>query len=691
MPARRKPKPLPPAPAPRVLTGQTLVIAAGLAALAVAVYLGVGGHDFIGLDDPGYVRDNPHVLAGLTWTGVRWAFTTDLAANWHPVTWLSHMLDVTLFGPAPGPQHLVDVMWHAIDTALLFVLLRWTTGAIGRSAFVAALFAVHPAHVESVAWIAERKDVLSTFFWLLMTLAYVAYARAPAGRGRRAYIGALVLLALGLMSKPMLISAPALLLVLDVWPLGRTPWTSPAARWTPLLVEKVPFAALSVASLVVTFIVQRIGGAVSTLQVLPWSMRIDNALVSYVKYAVTMVWPTGLSIFYPYPHDFSMAEVAGAALALVAATTLAWRERTRRPYLFAGWAWYVVTLVPVIGLAQVGTQAMADRYTYVPYAGLFIIVAWGAVDLLRAPAARPLLAAAAAAAIVALAVDAHAQVAVWQDTQTVWQHAIDVMPSNYRAHNAMGAWLGEHGRPADAAAEFAESARLDPSYPDAPHNLGVALADQGKYQDAIAQYERALQLNPNFAEAHSDLGLALASTGQVDAALAHYQEALRLDPALAEAHSNLGLLLMSRGQIGDAMQHYRQALAINPSLAGAHRNLGMALQAQGDLEGAIAQYQEAIRLRPAFPDAHNDLGFALATTGHVPDAIVEFRQAVSLRPDFVQARVNLGLALAGTAQFDEAASEFQRVLQLDPGNASATRALQALARRPNPAAGGGSR
>ena len=690
MPARRKPK-IPPPPAPRAFTGQTLGIAAGLAVLAVAVYLGVGGHDFIGLDDPGYVRDNPHVLAGLTWAGVRWAFTTDLAANWHPITWLSHMLDVTLFGPAPGPQHLVDVVWHAIDTALLFLLLR---GRPARSAGARSSRRSSRCirlHVESVAWIAERKDVLSTFFWLLTMLAYVAYARAPAGRGRRAYIAALVSLALGLMSKPMLISAPALLLVLDVWPLGRTPWTLPSARWTPLLVEKLPFAALGVASLVVTFIVQRIGGAVSTLQVLPWSMRLENALISYVRYALTMVWPAGLSIFYPYPHDFSVLEVAGAALALAAATALAWRARTRRPYLFAGWAWYVVTLVPVIGLAQVGTQAMADRYTYVPYAGLFIIVAWGAVDLLNARAAQPMLVAVAAAAIIALGVDAHAQVAVWQDTQTVWQHAIDVMPSNYRAHNAMGAWLGEHGRPADAAAEFAESARLDPSYPDAPHNLGVALADQGKYQDAIAQYERALQLNPNFAEAHSDLGLALASTGQVDAALAHYQEALRLDPGLAEAHSNLGLLLMSRGQIGDALHHYRQALAINPSLAGAHRNLGMALQAQGDLAGAISQYQEAIRLRPTFPDAHNDLGFALATTGRVPDAIVEFRQAVSLRPDFVQAHVNLGLALAGTSQFDAATAEFQRVLQIDPGNASAARALGALARRPTSAGGGGSR
>lgn len=690
MPARRKPKP-PQAAASSLWTGRTLAIAAGLAALAMVVYLGVGSHDYIGLDDPGYVRDNPHVLGGLTWAGLQWAFTTDLAANWHPITWLSHMLDITLFGAAPGPQHLMDVAWHAVDTALLFLLLRSTTGAIGRSAFVAALFAVHPAHVESVAWIAERKDVLSTFFWLLALLAYVSYARAPEGRGRAAYATSLACVALGLMSKPMLISAPALLLVLDLWPLGRTPWTSATARWTPLFVEKLPFAALGVASLIVTFIVQRAGGAVSTLQVLPWSMRIDNALVSYVKYLVVMVWPAGLSIFYPYPRGFAPLEVAGAALALVAATALVWRERTRRPYLAAGWAWFVVTLVPVIGLAQVGTQAMADRYTYMPFVGLFVIIAWGATDLVRAKSARPLLAATAAAIVIALGVVAHAQVGVWQDTQTVWQHAIDVMPDNYRAHNAMGAWLGEHARPADAAVEFAESARLDPTYPDAPHNLGVALADQGKFQDAIPQYERALQLNPNFAEAHSDLAAALASTGQVDAALAHYQEALRLDPTLAEAHSNLGLLLIGRGQLADAMQHYRQALALNPSLAGAHRNLGMALQAQGDLTGAISQYQEAIRLRPNFPDAHNDLGFALATTGRVPDAIAEFRQAVQLRPDFVQAHVNLGLALAAGGQYDEAVREFQTVLAQDPGNATATHAMDALAHRPKTSgAGGGS-
>jgi tetratricopeptide (TPR) repeat protein len=669
-------------------SGRTLWTAVGLAALAVLVYAGVGTHDFIGLDDPGYVRDNPHVLAGLTAAGVRWAFTTHLAANWHPITWLSHMLDVTIFGPTPGPPHLVNVAWHALDTVLLFLLLCQTTRAVGRSAFVAALFAVHPAHVESVAWIAERKDVLSTAFWLLALLAYAAYARAAQGKGRRMYAASLLLVALGLMSKPMLISTPALLLVLDVWPLQRTPWTSADARWMPLLLEKLPFAALSVASLVVTFIVQRLGGAVSTLDVLPWTMRVENALVSYVKYVVMMVWPSGLSIFYPYPHDFSATEVAGAALALIAASTFAWRERRRRPYVFAGWAWFVVTLIPVIGLAQVGTQAMADRYTYVPYVGLFAIVAWGAVELAGTRIARPLVASTAAVVIFVLGVVAHAQVAVWQDTQSVWQHAIDVMPDNFRAHNAMGAWLGEHGRPADAAAEFALSARLDPSYPDAPHNLGVALADQGKYADAIPQYERALQLNPQFAEAHGDLGLALASTGQVDAAMAQYQEALHLDPTLAQAHSNYGMLLVGRGQLADGMNEYRQALALDPSLAGAHRNLGMALQGQGDLAGAIAQYREAIRLRPAFPDAHNDLGFALATSGHVQDAIPEFRQAIQLRPDFVQAHVNLALALGAANLLDDAAREFQAVLVLDPTNQTATRALDGLAHRPKTAGGG---
>lgn len=623
-----------------------MAIAVGLAAATLLVYAPVRHFGFIDLDDPGYVYDNPHVTAGLTWNGIVWAFTTGHAANWHPVTWLSHMLDVELFGLAAGWHHATNVALHVVATVLLFGLLVRLTAAIGRSAFVAGLFALHPLHVESVAWIAERKDVLSTVFWLLTTWAYVAHV-APSRSGlMRGPGGTIVLLAtyaLGLLSKPMLVTLPFTLLLLDLWPLNRAadPWR--VRSWWPLVREKLPLLAMAAASSVVTFLVQQQGGAVSSLSVAPWPVRLSNALLAYVVYLRRTVWPVDLALFYPYSMSVAAAPIVIAAVVLAAVTWLAVRLARRSPYLLVGWLWYLGTLVPVIGLVQVGTQSMADRYTYVPLIGIFIAVAWGVINLL-AGRARLLVAIGAVAAVVAAGTAARAQIHHWRDSLSVWQHAVDVTRGNYRAHNSLGAVLGNQGRTAEAIRHFEEALRLGPDRSEAHHihhNLGRALADSGRTDDAISHYREALRVKPDFAEAHNNLGLALVRLGRVDEALRHYQEAVRIDPELTVAQNNLGLALYGLGRVDEA----------------------------------IARYTEATRLDPRYADAYNNRGFAHASRGAVDAAIADFSAAVRVRPSFEDARFNLALAFASSGRFREAREQLQAVLQQHPNNELARRAL----------------
>ena len=624
----------------------SLAVAGGLALLTLLVYAPVRHFGPIDLDDPGYVFNNPHVTAGLTWNGVVWAFTTGYAANWHPLTWLSHMLDVELFGLAAGWHHMTSVALHIVATLLLFGLLVRLTAAVGRSAFVAGLFALHPLHVESVAWIAERKDVLSTVFWLLTTWAYVAHV-APSRAGfMRGSLGAPVVAAtyaLGLLSKPMLVTLPFTLLLLDLWPLRRVTEPQRVRSWWPLVLEKAPLFALAAASSVITFLVQQQGGAVSSLRAAPWPVRVSNALVAYAAYLRKTIWPVDLALFYPYSMTVSPWRTAIAAVVLAAVTWLALRLVRRAPYVLVGWLWYIGTLVPVIGLVQVGTQSMADRYTYVPLIGVFIAVAWGVIDLIGTRA-RPIAGIVAFAALLTAAVTARAQVHHWRDSLAVWQHAVDVTRGNYRAHNSLGAVLGNQGRTAEAIRHFEEALRLGPDGSEAHHihhNLGRALADSSRTEDAIRHYRDALRVKPDFAEAHNNLGLALVRLGRVDEALPHYQEAVRIDPTLAVAQNNLGLALYGLGRIDEA----------------------------------IARYSDAIRLDPRYADAYNNRGFAHASRGAGEAAIADFSAAVRARPSFEQARFNLALALASAGRFGDAREQLQAVLQQHPNNELARRAL----------------
>jgi protein O-mannosyl-transferase len=588
-----------------------LWIAAALVLVNLFVYAPVRHYDFVELDDPLYVSENPNVAGGLTPEGIRWAVTTGNGGFWIPLTWLSYMADVELFGTGPGPHHVTNVVLHIANTLLLFLLLRRTTGAAGASAFVAALFAVHPLHVESVAWITERKDVLSTLFGLLALWAYAAYVRQPTWNR---YLVVALFFAFSLMAKPMLVTLPFLLLLLDVWPLRRAEFPSAlrlrpdktlrrsdVSEWLPLIREKVPLLALSAAASVVTFIAQHRGGGVSDLQMLPLSLRLENALVAYVSYIGKMLWPASLSVIYPLSDSVPDAWVAGAVVVLTAVSAAAvWTARSH-PYFLVGWCWYVGTLVPVIGIVQAGVQSMADRFSYVPLIGLFVVVAWGAPDLLaRWAPRRRAMAAAAVVIVVACAAGARVQVRHWQDNVTLWTRALEVTlgADRYDAHIALGRTLGAQGRSAEEASHFSEAARLRPDAAEAHHGLGMAMARQGRLDRALASFSEVVRLAPASAEAHIDLGFTLARLGRADEAMAHYSEGLRLDPNLAEAHNNLGALLLERERYADAVPHFSEAVRLRPDFELARVNLGLALARSGLLEEALREFEQVLLLNP---------------------------------------------------------------------------------------------
>jgi Flp pilus assembly protein TadD len=593
----------------------------------VVVYWQVANHDFIHHDDTQYVSENPHVQTGFTRQSLVWAFTTTHAANWHPLTWLSHMLDCQLYDLNPMGHHLTNLLLHLANTLLLFIVLKQMTGAIWRSGLVAALFALHPLHVESVAWVAERKDVLSTFFWLATMWTYGRYVAAP---GSRRYLCTLFLFALGLMAKPMLVTLPFVLLLLDYWPLRRfqagpagsndqgqvqLPLSllrtrTPSSR---LIWEKAPLFIFSLASCVVTFLVQQKGGAVETVEAFPFTIRISNALVSYVSYMGKMIWPQSLAVFYPHPGTSLPGwQTVAAGLLLICITIGVIRAGRKRAYLTVGWLWYLGTLVPVIGLVQVGAQALADRYTYVPLIGLFIMISWFIPDLLAAWRHRGIVLGGAAVTVVsALMVCTWMQLQHWKNDLTLFEHAITVTSNNYLAHDS----------------------------------LGNALAEQGKLDQAITHYNAALRIKPNSLNTHNNLGVAFLEGGDIDKALTHYYAALRLKSDSAETHNNLGVAFFSMGQLNKAISHYLTAIELDPTFGKAYNNLGNVLFQQGKLDEAIIQYHKALEIKTNYPEAHNNLGAALAQQGKLNEAIIQFEKALWLKPDYAQARKNLELAL----------------------------------------------
>ncbi len=605
----------------------------------LVVYAGVIEHEFVGLDDGAYVYENPHVLGGLTPEGVRWAFTTTHASNWHPLTWLSHMLDVELFGPEPGKQHGVNLLFHAVNTVFLFWILWRMTGAVWPSAAVAALFGLHPLHVESVAWVAERKDVLSTFFWLLTMWVYQRFVTSP-GRGR--YLLTLLAFALGLMAKPMLVTLPLVLLLLDYWPLGR-----PLSSWRRLLLEKLPFLALSGLSSVATVLAQGAGEAIITMQSAPLGLRVGNALVAYVSYMAKTLWPRELAVYYPHPGEISLAAAAGAGVLLAGITFAVLRAERRRSYLPVGWLWFVGTLVPVIGLVQVGEQAMADRYTYVPLIGLFLIVAWGARDwVLHWELPEWVVGAAGAIGLGALACQTFIQVGYWKNSETLFQHTLAVTRENSMAHTALANGLFHQDRWEEAVSHYQRALKIDPEYARAHYNLGVALARQGQPETSITHYAEAARLKPHHANYQVGYATALHRLGRVEEAIEHYGAALRIDPRQHDALNNLGVAHMARGELEEAVDAYEQVLQIQPANASAQYNLGYALYLQGQYRSSVEHFEEALRLAPDDAETHFDLAETLLALGEHERAVPHYAETLRLDPSYPGARERLS-ALSG--------------------------------------------
>ncbi len=617
---------------------QILMICVFLTVAALMAFRQVSDCDFINYDDNYYVTKNKIVQDGITLDGIQWAFTANHAANWHPLTWISHMLDVQLFGLEPQWHHLMNLLFHLVNTVLLFLVLHRMTKALWQSAFVAALFALHPLHVESVAWVAERKDVLSAFFWILTMGAYCYYVERPK---LRRYLIVVVFFALGLMAKPMLVTLPLVLLLLDYWPLqrfrqipseqkessaatgdeqkGRSKKkkrnpaagaevktkqpASPRSQWAlvrPLLWEKIPLFALTALSSIVTYIVQQKEGAVASFASLPIGIRIANAFVAYITYIGKTIWPSDLAIIYVYPHDQGLLpvwQVAGAAFLLTAITILVIWKAGRIPYATVGWLWYAGTLVPVIGIVQVGLQPRADRYTYLPLIGLFIIASWGIPELLKKWRYRKeALVAASLLALACLCIVTWMQVRSWKNSITLFEHAIKVTDRNYAAY----------------------------------YNLGHFYSETGNYRQAIGDYDKAIEFNPKYADAYVLRGNAWVSTGDYRQAIVDYDKALAISPKYAEVYYNRGISYWHLGNVRQAIEDYGKALELNPKYVEALFSRGNASASIGEYRQAIGDYDKAVEISPNYAEAYFSRGYTYSLLGNGLQSSEDLKTAARL-------------------------------------------------------------
>jgi len=692
------------APGPK--TGLFVAIAAVLVVLTAAAYAPVRSHDFLQFDDADYVTNNPVVRAGLTARGAWWALTAYYAGNWHPFTWLSHMADVQVFGVDAGWHHLSSVALHLATTLVLFAVFTRVTKAIWPSAFVAAAFALHPLHVESVAWIAERKDVLSIFFFALTLAAYAAYARRPS----IARYGAVMLLfAAALLSKPMVVTLPFVLLLMDVWPLGRRA----SAGWWPLVREKLPLVAMAIATAVATFLAQRQAGAVQSLDAFPLALRVANAPVAYVKYLVSLAWPVDLAALYPYPSSIPIWQSAGAAVLLAAITIGAWRQIRQRPYLVVGWLWFLGTVVPVLGLVQAGSQPRADRFMYMPAIGIFFAVAWAARDWAAGRAERGrIVAAVGVAAIIAMTVLTARLVPDWKDSVSIWERAVAVTEGNYRGHTNLGFALAEAGQRNRAIGEYREALRLNPDYPNAHNYLGVVLAEVGDADGAAAAFRAAIKLRPRFAAARNNLGLTYAGQGKYPEAVTEFSDALAIDPRFVPARRNLGIAYAQQRQFDRALELLTEAVRQDPWSPESHATLAQALADAGRKREALPHFADAIRLggdpqvvhyswatvlmdlaEPAEASAHfaavlrvnprnppvvHEFGLSLAEAGRLNEAVAALQTAVQLDPGNADYHHDFGAALARRGLIKEAIAEMEATLKINPQHAEAREALRVL-------------
>ena len=672
---------------------KTFLLCLLLFGLVLWVFLPAQRGNFIELDDYIYVTGNPHMdftAGNLVWPMVP---THIECANWHPLTHWSLMLDHRFYGLNPWGYHLTNVLLHAINTVLVFLVLRRMTGATWRSLMVAGLFGLHPLRVESVAWISERKDVLSGLFFMLAIGAYVRYVQKksrvegresstqasraldPLARRSRAetarlwtldYYLVLLFFALGLMSKPMVVTLPCVLLLLDFWPLER--WKQ--NDWRGLLVDKLPFFLLSAIVSFITYVAQRNGGMMKYLTGLSFGARLENALVSYGRYLGKLFWPVDLCAFYPYPGHWPLAAVLASGLLVFGLSGLVFALRRKQPFLLTGWFWFLGTLVPVIGLVQAGAQSMADRYSYIPSVGILIILVWGMCQATRGWHYQSIGIGAIGGvlALFCIVLTRH-QIGYWGDGNRVWSRAIAVTENNYGAHNCLGRTWFSQGRLDEAIREFQEVIRLNPNFAEAYISLGRSFTDSKRVDEAIVCYQKVLEIQPDYFMAHFNLSEILSQNGRVDEAIVHYQKALQINPDYEEAHNNLGVTLLRKGNVDEAIVHLQKALEINPNIAEAHCNLGIALFQKRNVDEAIIHLQKALQIKPDYEEACFNLGNALLQKRRVDEAIVCFQKALQIKPDYAEAHNNLGFALNSKGRLDEAIRELQESLRLKPDSA----------------------
>jgi tetratricopeptide (TPR) repeat protein len=754
---------------------QALAICLSLTVLTVIAFHQVSRCSFINFDDPLYVTENIHIQNGITAKAVLWAFTTDRAAYWHPLTWLSHMLDVQLFGLEPRWHHLTNLLFHIANTLLLFYVFNRMTKAPWKSAFVAALFAVHPLHVESVAWVAERKDVLSTFFWLLAMIAYVRYVESsqklsgfrlnPAfcwtaamtasshqpppgwgGKGRIAdYLAVVIFFALSLMAKPMPVTLPFVLLLMDFWPLKRLEPGSPRevgaevkkpvsgnkikrksfvkhsaqgrvreeeplnrecrhASVYSLLKEKIPLFGLAALSCIAIFITQMKGGAVASLEAISPGVRVANACVSYVIYIEKFLWPANLAVLYPYPKFLPPREVAGAIFFLGAVTLTVILTAKKFPWLAVGWLWYAGTLVPVIGIVQAGSQAMADRFTYMPLVGLFIMAAWGIPELLkRLPRRREILFIASALVLSSLLIVTWIQVGYWRNNVLLYDHTLKVTTGNsfiycnrgvayyvlgnYKqaiedynraietnpelavAYNDRGAAYDKLGDRVQAVSDFDRAIEIRPEYPDAYNGRGVVYSALGRNEEAISDFDKAIEINQEYAEAYNNRGIVHAAMSNPDKAISDYDIAIGINPGNAEVYYNRGIAYGKRGNHSLAIEDFDRAIEINPAHTEAHFNRCVAQDKLGNHSQAIEDCGRAVEIDPAHAEAYFNRGVAYGELGNYKQAILDFDRVIGLNPEDGRAYFNRAVALAELGDRSRAIGDLKSAARLDDENA----------------------
>ena len=691
-------------PNPRVTTKRrTVFIGLLLAASTWAVFGQTRRFEFVSFDDPSYVYENSYVLGGLTDQSVRWAFSPEAVprtGNWHPLTWLSLMLDAEWFGDGAGGFHLTNVVFHTLNALLLFWLLQQATGAPWKSGFAAALFAVHPLHVESVAWVSERKDVLSTFFGLIALTGYVQSVRRSSAAW---YATSLAAFVLSLLSKQMLVTLPFLLLLLDYWPLGRTRWGArgPASAeltdestpdtsaeegrvsWRRLLIEKLPFFAITFAFSAIAYLSQDKTNAVASLEEFSAADRFCNAVVVTVMYLAKMFWPRDLSCFYPHPARIPPLQTVGALLLLGIATVSVVFQMRRRPYLPVGWFWYLGTLVPVIGLVQIGSQRMADRYTYIPLIGIFVAASWFVPSLFSEGRVRRLvLPAVGVSILLVLTIVARRQTRYWRDSITLFEHALSVVESDMVRAN-LGAVRQRRGEIKEAMHHYRRAIEIVPSNVISRFNLGILLSAEGREQEAIQQYRSVLNLEPEHFSARVNLGSLLCDQGRFVEAESLLRQAVATKPEEAIAHANLGFALLGQGRFEEARESFDHSGRLDPQFAVSdegltqrHVQAGEQLAAQGKMEEAVAQFRQALLYSPGNVAAQYDLALALLTLERWPEAQQCYIELLAARPEFAAGHHELGVVLLEQGMREAAIDRFREALRLDPDLVSAQRSLQ---------------